>query len=194
MGGLRLCLVGTRSPADGRPAPQEAEEPRGGPECPRQEEGADDGAGAAGGGAGGGGEGLGETRGWGSGRSGAASLPHGSSQNKKLLRENQLLRERTCNLARENQELRCRLGFDALKTEEEEEGEEFQVSPAAAVSAPALGRAAPLPGQPWCRGQGYAGNTFVLHMEADLKLNMCQVEMGATGNVGGGKLISSRLF
>lgn len=50
-------------------------------------------------------------------------------QNKKLLRENQLLRERTCDLARENQELRCRLGFDALKTEvEEEEGEEFQVS------------------------------------------------------------------
>ncbi|TRZ23124.1 hypothetical protein HGM15179_003978 [Zosterops borbonicus] len=50
-------------------------------------------------------------------------------ENKKLLRENQLLRERTCDLARENQELRCRLGFDALKTEvEEEEGEEFQVS------------------------------------------------------------------
>ncbi|NWR02194.1 XBP1 protein, partial [Paradoxornis webbianus] len=48
-------------------------------------------------------------------------------ENKKLLRENQLLRERTCNLARENQELRCRLGFDALKTEEEEDGEEFQV-------------------------------------------------------------------
>ncbi|RMC05867.1 hypothetical protein DUI87_17410 [Hirundo rustica rustica] len=46
-------------------------------------------------------------------------------ENKKLLRENQLLRERTCNLARENQELRCRLGFDALKTEEE--GEELQV-------------------------------------------------------------------
>lgn len=60
---------------------------------------------------------------------GGASLPHGSLQNKKLLRENQLLRERTCDLARENQELRCRLGFDALKTEvEEEEGEEFQVS------------------------------------------------------------------
>ncbi|XP_015499484.1 LOW QUALITY PROTEIN: X-box-binding protein 1 [Parus major] len=46
-------------------------------------------------------------------------------ENQKLLRENQLLRERTCNLARENQELRCRLGLDALKTEEE--GEEFQV-------------------------------------------------------------------
>ncbi|NXR40534.1 XBP1 protein, partial [Zosterops hypoxanthus] len=42
-------------------------------------------------------------------------------ENKKLLRENQLLRERTCDLARENQELRCRLGFDALKTEVEEE-------------------------------------------------------------------------
>ncbi|NXR27165.1 XBP1 protein, partial [Cinclus mexicanus] len=47
-------------------------------------------------------------------------------ENQKLLRENQLLRERACNLARENQELRCRLGLDALKTEEE--GDEFQVS------------------------------------------------------------------
>lgn len=47
-------------------------------------------------------------------------------ENQKLLRENQLLRERTCNLARENQELRCRLGLDALKTEEDE-GDEFQV-------------------------------------------------------------------
>ncbi|NXQ35727.1 XBP1 protein, partial [Alaudala cheleensis] len=46
-------------------------------------------------------------------------------ENKKLLRENQLLQERTCNLARENQELRCRLGLDALKTEEGEE--ELQV-------------------------------------------------------------------
>ncbi|NWX66091.1 XBP1 protein, partial [Promerops cafer] len=46
-------------------------------------------------------------------------------ENQKLLRENQLLRERTCNLARENQELRCRLGLDTLKTEEE--GDEFQV-------------------------------------------------------------------
>ncbi|NXM47032.1 XBP1 protein, partial [Gymnorhina tibicen] len=46
-------------------------------------------------------------------------------ENQKLLRENQLLRERTCNLVRENQELRCRLGLDALKTEEE--GDEFQV-------------------------------------------------------------------
>ncbi|NXB32693.1 XBP1 protein, partial [Eulacestoma nigropectus] len=45
-------------------------------------------------------------------------------ENQKLLRENQLLRERTCNLARENQELRCRLGLDALKTEE---SDEFQV-------------------------------------------------------------------
>ncbi|NWV46028.1 XBP1 protein, partial [Daphoenositta chrysoptera] len=46
-------------------------------------------------------------------------------ENQKLLRENQLLRERTCNLVQENQELRCRLGLAALK--EEEEGEEFQV-------------------------------------------------------------------
>lgn len=134
MAGLRLYVVGTRCPADGRSAPQEAEEPRGGPECPRQEEGADDRAGAAGGGAGGGGKGLREIRGWSRGSKGAASLPHGSLQNQKLLRENQLLRERTCDLARENQELRCRLGLDALKTEEE--GDEFQVSCAAAVSAP----------------------------------------------------------
>ncbi|KAK2522895.1 hypothetical protein Q9233_010254 [Columba guinea] len=42
-------------------------------------------------------------------------------ENQKLLLENQLLRERTCNLALENQELRCRLGLDALKTEEESE-------------------------------------------------------------------------
>ncbi|NXI15456.1 XBP1 protein, partial [Irena cyanogastra] len=46
-------------------------------------------------------------------------------ENQKLLRENQLLRERASNLVRENQELRCRLGLDALKTEEE--GDEFQV-------------------------------------------------------------------
>ncbi|KAM6403865.1 X-box-binding protein 1 [Rhynochetos jubatus] len=42
-------------------------------------------------------------------------------ENQKLLLENQLLREKTCNLALENQELRCRLGLDALKSEEEEE-------------------------------------------------------------------------
>ncbi|KAJ7404337.1 X-box-binding protein 1 [Pitangus sulphuratus] len=48
-------------------------------------------------------------------------------ENQKLLLENQLLRERTCNLVLENQELRCRLGLDALKTEEEEgEGGESQ--------------------------------------------------------------------
>ncbi|NXP07289.1 XBP1 protein, partial [Thinocorus orbignyianus] len=41
-------------------------------------------------------------------------------ENQKLLLENRLLRERTCNLALENQELRCRLGLDVLKTEEEE--------------------------------------------------------------------------
>ncbi|NWV13413.1 XBP1 protein, partial [Ptilonorhynchus violaceus] len=45
-------------------------------------------------------------------------------ENQKLLRDNQLLRERTCNLVRENQELRCRLGLDALKMEE---GGESQV-------------------------------------------------------------------
>ncbi|NWX70188.1 XBP1 protein, partial [Alca torda] len=42
-------------------------------------------------------------------------------QNQKLLLENRLLREKTCNLALENQELRCRLGLDALKTEDESE-------------------------------------------------------------------------
>ncbi|KAM6317788.1 XBP1 protein, partial [Podargus strigoides] len=42
-------------------------------------------------------------------------------ENQRLLLENQLLREKTCDLALENQELRCRLGLDALKTEEESE-------------------------------------------------------------------------
>ncbi|XP_068018050.1 X-box-binding protein 1 isoform X1 [Melanerpes formicivorus] len=42
-------------------------------------------------------------------------------ENQKLLLENQFLRERTCNLTLENQELRCRLGLDVLKTEEENE-------------------------------------------------------------------------
>ncbi|XP_064025018.1 X-box-binding protein 1 isoform X2 [Pogoniulus pusillus] len=41
-------------------------------------------------------------------------------ENQKLLLENQLLRERTCNLTLENRELRCRLGLDALKMEENE--------------------------------------------------------------------------
>ncbi|NXG61735.1 XBP1 protein, partial [Hemiprocne comata] len=50
-------------------------------------------------------------------------LAHGSLQNQKLLLENQLLREKTCNLALENQELRCRLGLDALKAEEESESQ-----------------------------------------------------------------------
>ncbi|NXL57615.1 XBP1 protein, partial [Chordeiles acutipennis] len=51
-------------------------------------------------------------------------------ENQKLLLENRLLRERTCSLALENQELRCRLGLDALKMEEESEsevGKELQV-------------------------------------------------------------------
>ncbi|NXN07517.1 XBP1 protein, partial [Indicator maculatus] len=49
-------------------------------------------------------------------------------ENQKLLLENQLLRERTCNLTLENQELRCRLGLDALKTEEEEKEKESKES------------------------------------------------------------------
>ncbi|NXW86562.1 XBP1 protein, partial [Alopecoenas beccarii] len=44
-------------------------------------------------------------------------------ENQRLLLENQLLRERTCNLALENHELRCRLGLDVLKTEEESESQ-----------------------------------------------------------------------
>ncbi|NXL94596.1 XBP1 protein, partial [Alectura lathami] len=42
-------------------------------------------------------------------------------QNQKLLLENRLLREKTCSLSLENQELRCRLGLDTLKTEQENE-------------------------------------------------------------------------
>ncbi|XP_065273725.1 X-box-binding protein 1 [Emys orbicularis] len=41
-------------------------------------------------------------------------------ENQNLLLENQLLREKTHGLAVQNQELRCRLGLDALETEEEE--------------------------------------------------------------------------
>ncbi|XP_010580333.1 LOW QUALITY PROTEIN: X-box-binding protein 1 [Haliaeetus albicilla] len=44
-------------------------------------------------------------------------------ENQKLLLENRLLREKTCSLALENQELRCRLGLNALKMEEESESE-----------------------------------------------------------------------
>ncbi|NXS08270.1 XBP1 protein, partial [Neodrepanis coruscans] len=44
-------------------------------------------------------------------------------ENQKLLLENQLLRERTCNLVLENQELRCRLGLDVLATKEEDGSE-----------------------------------------------------------------------
>ncbi|XP_035196628.1 X-box-binding protein 1 isoform X2 [Oxyura jamaicensis] len=42
-------------------------------------------------------------------------------ENQKLLLENQFLREKTCSLSLENQELRCRLGLDVLKTEKESE-------------------------------------------------------------------------
>ncbi|XP_037231201.1 X-box-binding protein 1 isoform X2 [Falco rusticolus] len=47
-------------------------------------------------------------------------------ENQRLLLENQLLREKTCNLALENQELRCRLGLDALKVEEGSEPQQVQ--------------------------------------------------------------------
>ncbi|NXS73406.1 XBP1 protein, partial [Pandion haliaetus] len=49
-------------------------------------------------------------------------------ENQKLLLENRLLREKTCSLALENQELRCRLGLDALKTEQESESEAVKES------------------------------------------------------------------
>ncbi|XP_075290433.1 X-box-binding protein 1 isoform X1 [Opisthocomus hoazin] len=49
-------------------------------------------------------------------------------ENQKLLLENQLLREKTCSLFLENQELRCRLGLDALKTEGESESEAVKES------------------------------------------------------------------
>ncbi|XP_053862520.1 X-box-binding protein 1 [Malaclemys terrapin pileata] len=48
-------------------------------------------------------------------------------ENQNLLLENQLLREKTHGLAVQNQELRCRLGLDALETEEEEEKREPKV-------------------------------------------------------------------
>lgn len=44
-------------------------------------------------------------------------------QNQKLLLENQLLREKTHGLVIENQELRTRLGMDALASEEAPETE-----------------------------------------------------------------------
>ncbi|XP_074777604.1 X-box-binding protein 1 isoform X1 [Athene noctua] len=62
-------------------------------------------------------------------------------ENQKLLLENRLLRERTCNLALENQELRCRLGLDAVKTEEEEEQEEEKPQVSSATLAARAGPA-----------------------------------------------------
>uniref|UniRef100_A0A8V0ZPR6 X-box-binding protein 1 n=1 Tax=Gallus gallus TaxID=9031 RepID=A0A8V0ZPR6_CHICK len=50
-------------------------------------------------------------------------------ENQRLLRENQWLREQTGSLSLENQELRCRLGLDALKTEPECESTVSAVSP-----------------------------------------------------------------
>ncbi|XP_052545449.1 X-box-binding protein 1 isoform X2 [Tympanuchus pallidicinctus] len=47
-------------------------------------------------------------------------------ENQRLLRENQRLREQTGSLSLENQELRCRLGLDALKTEPECESTQVQ--------------------------------------------------------------------
>lgn len=121
-GGPAARRGGAAAGADGRAAPQEAEKPRGGPERPGQEESADDGAGAAGGGAGGGGKELGgPAGGWLRRHLLRPPCLRGSLQNQKLLLENQLLREKTCSLSLENQELRCRLGLDVLKTEKESE-------------------------------------------------------------------------
>ncbi|KAM5239243.1 LOW QUALITY PROTEIN: X-box-binding protein 1 [Ctenodactylus gundi] len=52
-------------------------------------------------------------------------------ENQKLLLENQLLREKTHGLVIENQELRLRLGMDALVTEEEAEAKGNGVRPVA---------------------------------------------------------------
>ncbi|XP_045390337.1 LOW QUALITY PROTEIN: X-box-binding protein 1 [Lemur catta] len=52
-------------------------------------------------------------------------------ENQKLLLENQLLREKTHGLVAENQELRQRLGMDALVTEEEAEAKGNGVRPVA---------------------------------------------------------------
>ncbi|NP_001006192.2 X-box-binding protein 1 [Gallus gallus] len=49
-------------------------------------------------------------------------------ENQRLLRENQRLREQTGSLSLENQELRCRLGLDALKTEPECESTDVKES------------------------------------------------------------------
>ncbi|XP_074015490.1 X-box-binding protein 1 isoform X1 [Numenius arquata] len=75
-------------------------------------------------------------------------------ENQKLLLENRLLREKTCNLALENQELRCRLGLDALKTEE--------------ASEPKVSR---LPTQTTCSSAAGAGPAVTssdsFHMDSD---------------------------
>lgn len=67
-------------------------------------------------------------------------------ENQKLLLENQLLREKTHGLVVENQELRQRLGMDALVTEEEEaETKENGASPVAgSAESAALRLRAPL--------------------------------------------------
>ncbi|NXN96761.1 XBP1 protein, partial [Rhinopomastus cyanomelas] len=49
-------------------------------------------------------------------------------ENQRLLLENQLLRDKACDLALENQELRCRLGVGAFKKEEEEEEDQARES------------------------------------------------------------------
>uniref|UniRef100_A0A8C2VBN8 X-box-binding protein 1 n=1 Tax=Chinchilla lanigera TaxID=34839 RepID=A0A8C2VBN8_CHILA len=64
-------------------------------------------------------------------------------ENQKLLLENQLLREKTHGLVIENQELRLRLGMDALVTEEEAEADGVRLVAGSAESA-ALRLRAPL--------------------------------------------------
>uniref|UniRef100_A0A8D2D1P9 X-box-binding protein 1 n=1 Tax=Sciurus vulgaris TaxID=55149 RepID=A0A8D2D1P9_SCIVU len=66
-------------------------------------------------------------------------------ENQKLLLENQLLREKTHGLVIENQELRLRLGMDALVTEEESEAKGNGVRPVAgSAESAALRLRAPL--------------------------------------------------
>ncbi|KAF7464483.1 Hypothetical predicted protein [Marmota monax] len=66
-------------------------------------------------------------------------------ENQKLLLENQLLREKTHGLVIENQELRLRLGMDALVAEEETEAKGNGVRPVAgSAESAALRLRAPL--------------------------------------------------
>ncbi|XP_038228972.1 LOW QUALITY PROTEIN: X-box-binding protein 1 [Dermochelys coriacea] len=90
-------------------------------------------------------------------------------ENQNLLLENQLLREKTQGLAVQNRELRCRLGLDALETEEERAPEmmmESQVDEIRMVTGSAESAALRL-----CVSAAGAGPAVTppdnLHMDAD---------------------------